>query len=192
MKSKGLSVAFLVVMALMVSIAGPAMSQPKEGPPPAAQPEPERGKIYKAMVTFFQEQKINFTEVSGKPMIAFGIAGKNGKFRCAGRANEKLQLFLFYSNCPLIVPENRRLAMAEFLIRINDILNVGNFDMNFDNGEISYRTSIDVEGDRLTSPMIKNCVSVNINTMDRWLPGIMAVINGGGPKEALAQIRGKP
>ena len=192
MKSKGLSVVFLVVMALMVSFAGPAMSQPKEEPPPAAQPDPERGKIYNAMVTFFREKKLNFTEISGKPMIAFGIDGKNGKFRCAGRANEKLQLLVFYSNCPLIVPENRRLAMAEFLIRINDIMNIGNFDMNFDKGEISYRTSIDAEGVGLTSLMIKNSISVNIGTMDRWLPGIMAVINGGAPKEALAQIRGKP
>ncbi len=81
--------------------------------------------------------------------------------------------------------------MAEFLTRANYGLVIGNFEMDFGDGEVRYKTSIDVEGDRLTSALIKQMVYINVLMMDRYLPGIMKVAFGNAdPARAIAEIEG--
>jgi hypothetical protein len=70
---------------------------------------------------------------------------------------------------------------------------IGNFEMDFEDGEIRYKTSIDVEGDSLSSALIKRLVYANVMMMDAYLPGIMSVIYGDvEPKDAIAQIESQP
>ena len=55
---------------------------------------------------------------------------------------------------------------------------LGNFELNFDTGEIRYKTSMSVKGNQLTSETLKQLVYPNVLTMDRYLPGIISVISG--------------
>jgi hypothetical protein len=56
----------------------------------------------------------------------------------------------------------------------------------------SCKTSIDVEGDRLSAALIKQVVYTNVTMMDEYLPGILSVIYGNvSPAEAIAQIEGE-
>ncbi len=54
---------------------------------------------------------------------------------------------------------------------------------------IRFKSSIDVEGDRLTAPLARQVVYANILAMDRYLRGIMRVIFGKvEPAAAIAEI----
>ncbi len=58
-------------------------------------------------------------------------------------------------------------------------------------GEVRYKTSIDVEGDELTPALIRQMVYANILTFDKYLPGIMRVMYGDTPPaEIIAEIEG--
>jgi hypothetical protein len=105
-----------------------------------------------------------------------GFAGKNGKWLCYAIAREEEHQFMFYSVCGTKTPEDRRAAVGDFLTRINSGVAVGNFEMDYTDGEIHYKTSISVDGDRLTVALVKNVVDANVVTMDKYLPGIMAMI----------------
>lgn len=49
--------------------------------------------------------------------------------------------------------------------------------------------SIDVEGDSISFALIKRLVYANVTMIDEYLPGIMAVIDGGVEAvDAIAQI----
>jgi len=50
-----------------------------------------------------------------------------------------------------VVISSKRGAVAEFINRANYGIIIGNFEMDFADGEIRYKTSIDVQGDKLTS-----------------------------------------
>ena len=66
---------------------------------------------------------------------------------------------------------------------------IGNFELDFTDGEVRYKTSIDVEGDQLSSVLIKTLVYTNVTMMDEYLPGIKAVIEAGvSPEEAIRAI----
>ena len=79
--------------------------------------------------------------------------------------------------------------MAEFLTRANYGLIVGNFELDFDDGEVRYKTSLDVEDAELLPALLAHIVYANVTNMDRYLPGIVAVLaSSQTPAEAVAQI----
>lgn len=78
---------------------------------------------------------------------------------------------------PIKVPEARRQVIAEFLTRANYGMVIGNFEMDFSDGEIRYKTSVDLAGGSpLTMLLIKPLVYTNVLMMDKYLPGVMEVL----------------
>ncbi|HQR44383.1 MAG TPA: hypothetical protein PLX97_16920, partial [Gemmatales bacterium] len=51
-----------------------------------------------------------------------------------------------------------------------------NYEMDMNDGEVRFKTSIDAEGGELTKPMIDNLLRSNLISMDRYFPGLMAVL----------------
>ncbi|MEO1389173.1 MAG: YbjN domain-containing protein [Cyanobacteria bacterium J06634_6] len=80
--------------------------------------------------------------------------------------------------------------MAQFITRANYGLILGNFELDYTDGEIRYKTSLDVEGDRLTPALTKNLISTNVMTMNQYLPGLLAVLEQQTPPgQAIKQNR---
>jgi len=147
------------------------------------------GTILDVATAFFQEDGWPFQQLEGQPILQIGFQGDNGQWVCFAQAREEQMQFVFYSVCAAKAPEAKRLALAEFLTRANYGLIVGNFEMDWHDGEVRYKTSLDVEGDRLTPALVKQMAYANVVTMDRYLPGIMRVIYGDvSPTQALAEI----
>ena len=108
---------------------------------------------------------------------------------CYARARDEQQQFVFYSVCSVNAPENKRQALAEFIARANYGMILGNFELDFTDGEIRYKTSIDVGNDKITYELIRQVVYTNVMMMDKYQPGIMSVIYSDvSPEEAIKQI----
>lgn len=112
--------------------------------------------------------------------------GKTEKWTCYAQVVAQHQ-FLFYSICPIAIPKPKRNKLAEFITRANYGMTIGNFELDYTDGEIRYKTSIDVEGEKLTSALIKRLVYTNVAMMDEYLPGIRAMIEDGLSAEAAIQ-----
>ena len=153
-------------------------------------PQEERyGPIYTAMLQFFEEDNWNFKPLEDQPVLRMGFQGDNGNWACFARARDESQRFIFYSSLELRVPAAKRPDVAEFLTRANYGMLIGNFEMDYADGEVRYRTSVDVEGSELVQTMIKNIVYVNVLMMDKYLPGLMSVIYAGvSPQEAIEKV----
>jgi hypothetical protein len=146
------------------------------------------GEILDTTISFFQEDGWLFSQMEGQPVLAMGFQGESGRWTCYAQAREEQGQFIFYSVCPVNATEDKRMAVAEFLTRANYGMLIGNFEMDFDDGEIRYKTSIDVEGDRLTLALVQQLVYTNVLMMDNYLPGLLGVIYGNvPPAEAVAE-----
>jgi hypothetical protein len=135
-------------------------------------------QILEEIIDFFTEDDWSFTKIKGEPVLRMAFQGDNGQWTCYAKARVQQEQFVFYSVCPVNAPENKRLAIAEFLTRVNSGMIIGNFELDFADGEIRYKTSIDVQGDFLSFELIKQLVYANVTMMDEYLPGIISVING--------------
>jgi hypothetical protein len=148
-------------------------------------------QILEEIIDFFTEDDWPFTKIKGEPVLRMAFQGDNGKWTCYAKARVEQEQFVFYSVCPVNAPESKRLAIAEFLTRANSGMIIGNFELDFADGEIRYKTSIDVQGHFLSFELIKKLVYANVTMMDEYLPGIMSVICGDvSPEKAIAQIEG--
>ena len=144
--------------------------------------------LIESVVNYFQTDEWPIELTNGN-VVRTAFRGDNGQWSCNGWVREAEEQFVFYSVCPLSVPEARYMAIAEFITRANYGMVIGNFEMDFSDGEVRYKTSIDVEGSELTLEICRQVVITNVMLMDRYLPGIMAVITGAQtPAQAIAQI----
>ena len=92
---------------------------------------------------------------------------------------------VFVSAFPAMVPDDARAAVGEFCNRANFGLAIGNFELDVDGGEVRFRTSIDAEGTTPTPELVRNAVVANVLTMDRYVPGLLAVLQGVDPADAV-------
>jgi len=132
--------------------------------------------IYQTIINFFNREDWEFKESSDKQGLLLGFKGKNSEWTCYARVREQQRQFLFYSACSVKVPENKLANIAEFITRANFGMAIGNFELDLTDGEIRYKTSIDVDGDRLNFDLFRNLVYTNVMMMDEYLPGIIWVI----------------
>jgi hypothetical protein len=150
------------------------------------------GKLYDSILDFFRQDGWPFTEMEGKNILRTGFSGKNGKWTCFAQARETQQQFIFYSVCPNAAPEAKVPLAMEFITRANYGLVIGNFEMDISDGEIRYKTSVDVEGSELDPALIRQTVYSNVMTMNKYMPGLMSVLYANvTPEQAIFQIEGK-
>ncbi|MCC6453983.1 MAG: YbjN domain-containing protein [Caldilineaceae bacterium] len=117
------------------------------------------------------------------------FVGHNGEVTCFAQIRADLEQFIFYVVMPVRAPAQMRLAVAEYLTRANYGLRIGNFEMDFDDGEVRYKSSVDFEGVELTPGLIRNVMYPAVQTMDRYLPGVLSVVFGGkSAEEAIIAI----
>ena len=150
------------------------------------------GRIYDAMTAWFDKDEWKYEPLQDT-VIRMGFQGTNGRWQCYAQAREETQQFVFYSVSPINTPEGRRAAMAEFITRANYGMMIGNFEMDFSDGEVRYKTSVDVEDTELNAALMKPLIYANVSTMDRYFPGISSVAHAATePSIAIAEIEGIP
>jgi hypothetical protein len=177
-------------IAQVIESMGKAFEEIAESSSSAMNQKPHYNRnILSTIINFFTEDDWSFTKIQGEPILQMAFQGNNGQWNCYTKVRTEQAQFVFYSICPLIVPKPKFLEIAEFITRANNGTIIGNFELDLDSGEIRYKTSIDVEDSTLSFAQIKRLVYTNVTMMDEYLPGIIAVIDGGVEAEsAIAQI----
>lgn len=139
--------------------------------------EEKQASIFDVVVNFFKENNWSISQHETEPILHMGYQGENGDWTCTVRTREKPSQFVFYSVCPVNIPQKKRLVIAEFLTRANFGLIVGNFEMDLQDGEVRYKTyAINGKNNLLNSELIGQLIFVNVMTMDKYLPALMSVL----------------
>jgi hypothetical protein len=146
---------------------------------------------FEMLSTYLDEDEWFPRRIEGKYAYSMSYSGKNGDLRCYAIIRVDLEEFLFYAVAPVKVPEEVRTAVAEYITRANYGLRIGNFEMDYSDGEVRYKSSLDFESQSLTSDLIRNSIYPAVHTMDRYLPGLLRVSFGGAtPHEAIEEVEG--
>jgi hypothetical protein len=110
--------------------------------------------------------------------ILFPVAGQSGAWTTIAQARETERQAFFYSVLREHVPEDRRGEAATLLARLNWGLPLGAFELDLDDGQVRFRTSIDVGEAELTPALLKPLLIANLTLMDHHLPAILDVVGG--------------
>jgi len=139
-----------------------------------------------SFVEFFEKQGWSYRLDGDKPVIHTGFNGNNGIWQCVAIAGPQDLYLMFLSLLPCKAVSGRRAACAELLTRINYGLTQGCFEMDFEDGEIRFRTSIPLASDAGSLELVEHLVFSNLCTVDRFFGAIMKMLYAEvSPKTAL-------
>lgn len=144
-------------------------------------------ELFETIIAFFDQEEWPYVQLEERTVLQLAAQVHTDQWNCFAEAKEASGEFIFYSVCPVSVPEDKRAVMAEFLTRANYGLILGNFEMDWSDGEIRYKTSIDVDTDRLTPTLIQPLVYRNLRLMAKYLPGIKTILDSSQSPELILQ-----
>lgn len=128
---------------------------------------------------FFKEDRWKFSEPK-EHILRAEVQGENTDCTLLFLCKEEQQQLIVVGCKPSVIPEQFRLKAAELLTRANYIMNLGSYVMDFSDGELRFRTSLDVEDGELSLTMIRNITATTAIMFDQMFPCLMKLIYGNG------------
>ncbi|MEM8720777.1 MAG: YbjN domain-containing protein [Cyanobacteria bacterium P01_G01_bin.39] len=141
------------------------------------------------VIEYFQREDWQFTTTQDPSILSLICQGGICHWYCYAKIAAKKNQFTFYSVSPCLATPEKLFAIAEYIARANYGMVVGNFDLDFTDGEIRYKTSFDFQFMQPNIEAIAQLVYTNVSTMERYLPGILAIIEQNvDPKQAIKEV----
>lgn len=148
---------------------------------PATAAGPGSTPLLDVVQRYFTSHGVPTERIEDETILRLEGTGEHGEWTLWVHTREDEGVCVVWSAWPEEVPEGRRPAVMELLTRRNPDLAVGAFEMDLDRGAVSFRTSIDVTGDRLSEALVARLVGANVEAFDDLLPALQAVIGGQDP-----------
>ncbi len=136
----------------------------------------------------------NYQDNPDKGYYSIPCTGQCGSWQVIADAQvfDDKERVLVYSVYPIRVPENKRSVVSELVARINYGMSVGNFELDFNDGEIRMKTSIDLSGIALSDEMFDRLFSTNIGSANRYLSAVYGVAFGDISPKLAVEVAERP
>lgn len=138
-------------------------------------------EIRKAVENYFEAEGAKYTpfDERGVAHATYGVDVKFGHVEVFFHAYH--DMLILHLIVPLKAGEDERANVGEFLHRANYGLKVGNFDFDFNDGEVSYRVAIYCGSDEFEPPrheQIDAALTIGLMMIDKYGDGLVKVMFG--------------
>ncbi|MCD1261701.1 YbjN domain-containing protein [Paenibacillus athensensis] len=153
--------------------AQPLQAPARTTPPEVAPPAPHEGRAVgeralQAVAAGYLQHVGLPAEPLSASLLRIAYADEAGAWTMLVLTDEADQVCIVYSLFPTPVPVERRTELAVFLNAENYDLALGSFELDPADGELRFRTSLDVEGDRLSEALFARLFGMNAGIMMRY------------------------
>ena len=146
-------------------------------------------ELYSTVLAAFSEAGWAFTEVTGREVIRAGFEAHHT------RVDLHLQVFEALAAVSVVSESPRRShdplhrdRVAELAMRVNQTLTVGNFEMDWDGGQLVFRVTNLFPTPQGDLSIIQGLVHTTIGEMDRIAPLEAILLRAEGPALAALNI----
>lgn len=126
--------------------------------------------------SFLQEQDIRFEEFPEHGVARFGVSLESLRLEVLMIAPPNSDHLIVRTKLPNHVPQDKRPRVVELITRANLMFRVGCLTMDHSDGEIGYRTAVDVEGMQLNSTILRNLLHAALAGIQQFHEAIMKLI----------------
>lgn len=139
--------------------------------------------LYQIIAGYMDEADRHFDGEPEGGLIVAEIGGDHGNWKMYVQItdDDEARRVVIHATLPARIPEGNRLKVAELLTRINYDLIVGNFELDFDEGEVLFKTTLDLADGQLTQAMFERMYMLNAQTTNEYFAQILS--NGFGELE---------
>jgi hypothetical protein len=136
------------------------------------------GRIFDVLCATLDEERISYDAVGGHTALRFGFRTEQHAWASVAEVQEGEEILVLVGIVPGRVEAAQRAAVAELLMRLNLRLQVGNFELDFDDGQVRFRTAIDFGGGGAAPALIRQLVRANLATVARHA-ALIAEVSAG-------------
>lgn len=149
-------------------------------------------EILEAIEDFFERDNWKYDPINENGIIRTGVS-LNGKCKSARvYINVRHDSFLVHSVPSFGADANCLHEIAEFITRANYGMSYGNFELDYSDGEVRFKTAVFCGDSVPTFDQVAQAIYVNCSTLDDYCDGMMKVSFGMmTPEEAIAEIEDK-
>lgn len=151
-----------------------------------------KSRIIAAVEDYFEREGLKYTPFNERDVA-------NANFRIKSKLQHVNVFFSAYNSkliirimLPINSDEAERAKVGEFLMRANYGLQIGCFDYDYDDGEISFRVPIYCGTEEFVAPtyeQIDDSLTIGIMMVDRYGNSLIKVIFGlVDPEEAIEEV----
>ena len=138
---------------------------------------------------YLEHEGWEITRHDDEHKIRMGVSSEHGRWPCVISIDDENRLVFFHSVCPLKIPAEKRVKLAEFLMRVNRLCYIGHFVLDFDSGETRFETYAYGTTATVDEEEMESTVGRNLAMMDKHLGSISKVISSDiTPAEAVAEL----
>lgn len=105
------------------------------------------------------------------------IRGVNSDFHCFIIVDEEQESLLCNTHINQKIPFPKRLEICNYINRVNYELANGNFEMDMDDGEIRFRTFLDLENTEPSHEQLMNLIWNGSQSFDTYFPGVAKIVS---------------
>lgn len=149
-------------------------------------------RIIASVAEYLRSRECIFELDDAKGVLHAGLDGECVRWRffiCEDDAGR----FVMVSLVPVKATAARRSACAELLVTINAQLGLGHFDLDLNDGEITFSTAVPLSRKaRLGPEIVEHVVRGHHAIVDRFMPAIAAVVCAGLPPAAALALKSEP
>lgn len=137
-----------------------------------------------------KDKKLSFSFREDMIHLDMGMRGTIGTLHMIIDIQD--DMVVSYAILPNQVPEEKRAVVGEYLHRANYGVQRGNFEMDFNDGEVRYKLAADIYDPRtITNKLVDLLILIPCLMFKRYGEGVMKLIYGDGiPEKLIAEIEG--
>lgn len=133
--------------------------------------------LQNCMLEYLDRIGCKYRQEETQSLYTFAVKGKNGVYPVLLYA--KAPFLVCIARLSLAIPDENRLEVAEYLHRVNYGLLLGNFEMDYDEGEVRFRTALMTEDIQVHQNVLERYIQTPATMLDKYTRGIYAIVYDG-------------
>ncbi len=144
--------------------------------------DPPFSPLFEAVKAVFAAEGWDYHQIPGREVIQAGFEAHHTRVNLHVQAFPELNAVSVVSESPLATPDPaQRERLAELVMRTNQGLTVGNFEMDWDAGRVVFRVSNLFSSPSADAEILRGLVHTTILEMDRVSPLVVLIMQATGP-----------
>lgn len=170
------------------------MSRQTQDPEPVTKPDLPPKTLFEQVGIWLAANDWRYSENAERGYYALQLECDQGSVRMIIDTDEKedANFILVYVIYPVRVPEARRLAAMELISRTNYKMTLGNYEMDFGDGEVRFRVSLDLVGQGFTDESIERVFAFGYRMGNRLYAPLLSVAFGEVAPSEAAELAAAP
>jgi hypothetical protein len=126
--------------------------------------------LFASIEAAFRQQGWHCEPVSGRLVVEAGFDAHHTRLKVHVQAFPEISAITVVGYSGSVVPAPRAGIVVEMLMRLNQQLTVGNFEMNYDSGQVLFRATNIFGGGEASPDVIAALVHTTVAEIDRLTP----------------------